>query len=143
MTHEALGLDRIESPIGTLWIAFDSRARLWAVDFEECEARLRSLLHTQHGRSDALPSARAPRAVRDAFARYFAGELTALDALEVHAGGRAFQRRVWTALRAIPAGTTLAYGELAHALGRPTASRAVGHANGSNPLGIVVPCATA
>ena len=60
--------------------------------------------------------------------------------LDIHLGGGPFQRRVWAALRAIPAGTTLSYGELARALERPTASRAVGHANGSNPVGIVVPC---
>ncbi|WP_078843794.1 methylated-DNA--[protein]-cysteine S-methyltransferase [Streptomyces albus] len=70
---------------------------------------------------------------------YFAGERPDFD-LPLHMAGTPFQRKVWAALRDIPYGETLSYGELATALGRPTASRAVGMANGRNPIGIIVPC---
>jgi len=69
-----------------------------------------------------------------------AGVLSALDAIPVHTSGTPFQCEVWAALRAIPAGQTLSYGALAQAIGRPAAIRAVGHANGANPLSVVVPC---
>jgi methylated-DNA-[protein]-cysteine S-methyltransferase len=71
---------------------------------------------------------------------YFDGDLGALDDVPVRADGTAFQRLVWTALRQIPAGTTTTYGRLAARIGRPTAIRAVGLANGANPISIVVPC---
>ena len=77
------------------------------------------------------------RAMRDA---YFAGDAGALDAVALKLGGTDFQRTVWAALRAIPWGDTQSYGGLAKAIGKPSASRAVGLANGSNPVAIVVPC---
>ncbi|MEU5666905.1 methylated-DNA--[protein]-cysteine S-methyltransferase [Streptomyces longwoodensis] len=70
---------------------------------------------------------------------YFAGRLTEFS-LELRLHGTPFQRSVWSALRAIPYGETRTYGQLAALLGQPTASRAVGLANGRNPVGIVVPC---
>ncbi|WP_309049873.1 methylated-DNA--[protein]-cysteine S-methyltransferase [Streptomyces sp.] len=70
---------------------------------------------------------------------YFAGDLTAFD-LPLHLEGTPFQRRVWSELLRIPYGETRTYGELAEALGTPTASRAVGLANGKNPVSIIVPC---
>jgi len=72
--------------------------------------------------------------------RYFQGQLDALGTLRVDTGGTPFQRRVWSALRAIPVGRTLSYGALAAAIGAPQAVRAVGAANGANPVAIVVPC---
>ena len=72
-------------------------------------------------------------------AAYFAGRLTAFD-LPLAPEGTAFQRRVWAALRAIPFGETRSYGRLAAEVGSPNASRAVGAANGRNPLSIIVPC---
>jgi methylated-DNA-[protein]-cysteine S-methyltransferase len=71
---------------------------------------------------------------------YFAGDYRCLDAIPVSTGGTAFQQEVWTALRTIPPGTTMTYGELAKKLGRPTAYRAVGGANALNPIAIVLPC---
>lgn len=82
---------------------------------------------------DGLPAA------REQLAAYFAGELTVFD-LPLDLRGTDFQRRVWAALREIPYGRTRTYGELATALGAPSASRAVGLANGRNPISIVVPC---
>jgi O-6-methylguanine DNA methyltransferase len=78
----------------------------------------------------------AARAQLDA---YFAGELTCFD-LPLTMAGTPFQQRVWSALRDIPYGETVSYGELAALLGSPTASRAVGLANGRNPIGVIVPC---
>jgi methylated-DNA-[protein]-cysteine S-methyltransferase len=76
---------------------------------------------------------------KDQLAQYFAGERRSFD-LPLEPRGTAFQQEVWRALRAIPFGATRSYAELAAALGRPSASRAVGGANGRNPLSIVVPC---
>ena len=79
-----------------------------------------------------------PRLV-DQLEGYFAGQLTNFD-LRLATGGTPFQRRVWDALRSIPYGTTTTYGELAAELGKPRAVRAVGSANGRNPISIVIPC---
>jgi len=73
-------------------------------------------------------------------ARYFAGELLALDEQPVRLLGTEFQREVWAALRAIPAGRTRSYAALAGSLGRPNAVRAVAAANGANPVAVFVPC---
>ena len=74
-------------------------------------------------------------------AEYFAGDIPALERIEVaDMVGTPFQRKVWAALRDIPAGRTVSYGELAAAIGQPTAVRAVGRANGANPVPVVVPC---
>lgn len=82
---------------------------------------------------DALPE--ATRQLRE----YFAGERTTFD-LPLNPAGTEFQHQVWAALREIPYGETRTYGQLAAALGKPHASRAVGMANGRNPISIVVPC---
>ena len=76
----------------------------------------------------------------DALGRYLDGQIGAIDELRVDAGGSPFQARVWAELRRIPAGTTCSYADIARALGQPTATRAVGTANGRNPVSIVVPC---
>jgi methylated-DNA-[protein]-cysteine S-methyltransferase len=72
--------------------------------------------------------------------RYFGGDLRALDAVPCDPGGTPFQARVWKALRTIPVGTTWSYGALARRIGDPKAVRAVGFANGSNPIAVVIPC---
>ena len=79
------------------------------------------------------------QAVAEQLAAYFAGELTDFD-LPVAATGTPFQQRVWAALREIPYGETRSYGQVATEIGNPSASRAVGAANGRNPVSIVVPC---
>ena len=79
------------------------------------------------------------RRVADQLAAYFAGELRTFD-VPLGAKGTAFQQRVWDALVEIPYGVVRSYGALARALGRPAASRAVGAANGKNPIAIIVPC---
>jgi methylated-DNA-[protein]-cysteine S-methyltransferase len=81
-----------------------------------------------------------PLGVGDRFERYFRGDLDALDTLPVDGGGTPFQRRVWGVLRTIPAGRTLSYLEVARRVGAAEAVRAVGAANGRNPIAIVIPC---
>jgi methylated-DNA-[protein]-cysteine S-methyltransferase len=76
----------------------------------------------------------------DTLARYFEGEVESIDAIATAADGTDFQRAVWKALRTIPVGTTMSYGALARQIGQPAAVRAVGLANGANPIAIVVPC---
>ncbi len=78
--------------------------------------------------------------VYDALTAYFGGDVGALDALVVAARGTPFQQSVWRGLREIPVGTTISYGELARRVGRPKAQRAVGMANASNPIALIVPC---
>ncbi len=82
----------------------------------------------------------SPSKARQALAAYFDGDLHATESLAVAPAGTDFQREVWAALRAIPVGQTMSYGGLAAKIGRPKAMRAVGLANGANPIGIVVPC---
>ena len=82
----------------------------------------------------------ALRDVGEALARYFAGETAAIDGIAVELNGTPFQKRVWTALRRIPCGSTISYADLARRIGEPSAVRAVGAANGANPVAVVVPC---
>jgi methylated-DNA-[protein]-cysteine S-methyltransferase len=134
-------LERVASPIGCILLVSDGDGRVVALDFETHEARMHRLLKAQHGAGRfTLASGAGPAAVTARIHAYFAGELGALDGVEVRTGGTAFERTVWSALRRIPVGTTTTYGRLAAAIGRPSASRAVGRANGNNPVGIVVPC---
>ncbi|HEX5264621.1 MAG TPA: methylated-DNA--[protein]-cysteine S-methyltransferase, partial [Phenylobacterium sp.] len=83
---------------------------------------------------------RSPARVRGAFEAYFRGEARALQTVPWQASGTDFQLKVWNALCTIPAGETLSYAGLAERIGRPTAVRAVGLANGANPVAVVVPC---
>ncbi len=80
------------------------------------------------------------RELKDAFEAYFAGLLNVIDGIDVEMPGTAFQQSAWKILRTIPAGQTLSYGEQAARMGRPKSMRAVGAANGANPVGLVVPC---
>jgi methylated-DNA-[protein]-cysteine S-methyltransferase len=120
-----------QSPVGELTLVGDGET-------------LSGLYMTEHRHQPPLP----PGARRDdtAFTRargqldeYFAGERVDFD-LPLRMEGSPFQREVWAALREIPYGETVSYGELARRIGRPHASRAVGLANGRNPISIVVPC---
>ncbi|HUZ64414.1 MAG TPA: methylated-DNA--[protein]-cysteine S-methyltransferase [Acetobacteraceae bacterium] len=133
-----LRLDRIPSPIGTILLVSEGE-KLRALDFEDHEHRLHHLLRRHYGDCTLVPANR-PGAAGESIEAYFAGDIAALDRIPVETGGTAFQRLVWSALRRIPPGTTTSYGRLAVQIGRPTAVRAVGLANGANPVAIVVPC---
>ena len=102
---------------------------------------IRRQLRLQVGKRELnLKPARNPHGLTEAILKYFAGDLGAIDALPVETGGTPFQREVWRALREIPCGSTTSYGNLAEHIGRPAAVRAVGLANGANPIAVVVPC---
>jgi O-6-methylguanine DNA methyltransferase len=132
-------LSRLPSPMGDLLAVTAPDGTLHALDFADFEARLRRLFARHHPGASLTPG-EAPASLTAALAAYFAGDVAALDGLPVARIGSDFQRRVWAALRAIPAGETRSYGQLAAAIGQASASRAVGLANGANPIGIVVPC---
>jgi methylated-DNA-[protein]-cysteine S-methyltransferase len=112
-----------------------------SVHWSEYKFRMRRLLRLHYGADSfkVAPGA-IPCFITEAIKRYFAGDLTAINALPVATAGTPFQRTVWTALRNIPVGETTTYSQVAHQIGKPAALRAVGHANGSNPVGVVVPC---
>ncbi len=134
-------IDRIDTPIGEMLIVADDHGNLRATDWADHEARMQRLLRLHYGENGfRLEPTRNPHGLADAISRYFAGEIEAIDALPVQTAGTPFQREVWRALRAIPCSTTVSYAELAERIGRPAAVRAVGLANGSNPVGVVVPC---
>ena len=134
-------LDRIDTPIGKMFVVADGEGNLRALYFADYEDGMRRSLSRQYGKNGfSLKEARNPHGLSAAIAKYFAGDLKAIDKLPVKTGGTKFQREVWKALREIPCGRTVSYGELAKRIGRPAAVRAVGLANGSNPIGVVVPC---
>ena len=122
--------DYFESPVGPLLLVSDGEA-LIGLHFAGSES------------SDPVPNARRDPArfiaVREQLADYFAGRLQVFD-LPLSAPGTPFQKRVWHELRRIPFGETISYGELARRIGQPGASRAVGRANGQNPVAVIVPC---
>ena len=140
-SHLALLVDRIKTPIGEMVIVSDHDGNLRATSWTDREAQWQGALQRQYGQNGfTLDSACNPHGLTNAIGRYFAGELTAIDSLPVRTAGTPFQREVWRALREISCGTTLSYAKLAARIGRPNAVRAVGLANGSNPVGVVVPC---
>lgn len=132
--------DLVESPVGTLFVG-GSAAGVHRVEFLDSprdEERYAVRLSVDSGlpaRRDAEGAAGVAAQLRE----YFAGARTRFD-LPLAPRGTAFQRQVWEALRPIPHGMTTSYGAIAASIGRPTASRAVGAANGQNPIAIVVPC---
>ncbi len=134
-----LQLNRWTSPLSSLLLVTDEDGLLRALEFADHEVRMCRLLREHYGKY-ALEEGSAPVSLTRALCAYFDGNLEALADLKVATGGTPFQRSVWKALRTIPAGTTTTYGKLAASLGDSGASRAVGTANGANPIAIVVPC---
>ncbi len=126
-----LGYGYFDSPVGPLLVAGDTD-RLHLIQFPT-ETR------TNQPRADWQRDDSLFAAAFGQLRAYFAGELTRFD-LPLRLAGTAFQNKVWSALCDIPFGATISYGALASRIGQPTASRAVGGANGRNPLPIVVPC---
>lgn len=123
-----------DTPIGALRLVGDDAA----IDRIELPNEAAKAPDTAWEAADgALPAALAE--AKRQLEEYFAGERREFD-LPLGAGGTEFQQRVWAELRRIPFGETISYGELAARIGKPTASRAVGAANGRNPLPVVVPC---
>lgn len=120
--------DELATPMGTLYLIADEQG-LCRLDFDDNGGPDPSWRHDPQRLT----------AAHQQLAAYFAGELQEFD-LPLSPRGTEFQRRVWRELCAIPYGETISYGELARRIGRPTASRAVGAANGQNPVAIIIPC---
>lgn len=133
-----LQVDRIHSPIGEIVVVVDD-GQLCALDFGDCTARLQALLQRRYGET-RLDAADDPHEVSSHIRAYLAGDYASLDAIRVRTAGTPFQEQVWAALRTIPVGSVWTYGQLAARIGRPTAMRAVGAANGRNPVALVLPC---
>ncbi len=131
----------IETPIGAITIVARGDALVGAefTDGLDRSAWLRRRLGQWFGEC-GFRDRKDPAGASARLRAYFAGDLAALRGQPVEMHGTDFQRRVWEALREIPAGCTESYGALARRIGAPTAIRAVGAANGSNPVGIFVPC---
>jgi methylated-DNA-[protein]-cysteine S-methyltransferase len=128
----------LETPIGTLTMLATPEG-LCAVTFQGRAAEIRPWLERRFGEFELKHVASLPQ-ITSPLREYFKGDLTALDRIPVDAGGTEFQQRVWTRLRKVRAGSTIAYGDLARAIERPAAVRAVAAANAHNPVPIVVPC---
>lgn len=131
-------LSSISSPIGPLTIAAHD-ARLCLLHFGAHVADVRRTLERWYPESAIEPHADPAGAVT-ALERYFAGDIAVIDGLDVELNGTPFQQRVWQALRGVRAGTTCSYSTLAQSIGAGSAVRAVGAANGANPVALVVPC---
>ena len=136
---QTFNLDRLKTPIGVALLITDDDGVLRALDWDDHEARMLELLRLHYG-PVTLRDGRAPRDLRAALSGYFKGDLDRLTDIRWRVAGTAFQQKVWHALPKIRAGTTMSYGALAAKLKSPNAMRAVGHANGSNPISVVVPC---
>jgi methylated-DNA-[protein]-cysteine S-methyltransferase len=136
---QRLQLDRLSTPIGTLLLVTDEAGVLRALDFDDFESRMLKLLRIHYGNL-SLAGGAAHADVTGNLRCYFDGEWDALRRISWSTAGTSFQRSVWNALTDIAAGQTMSYGALARLLGVPDAARAVGWANGSNPIALVVPC---
>lgn len=133
--------EAFDTPTGRMHIVTDEEQRLRATDWEDKGDRLLRWLRSQYGENGfRLEGTRAPSQPRLALEAYFKGEIAAIESIRTLARGTEFQLLVWAALRGISAGSTLSYGALAAKIGRPAAVRAVGAANGANPIPVVVPC---
>ena len=130
--------ERLTSPVGTILLVWQGD-HLRALDFHDHEERFKRSLRTHCGDFTLKPG-RAPASIRRPIEAYFEGDIAAIETVQVKSNGTPFQELVWRALREIPAGATMSYGQLAERIGRKGANRAVGMANGANPIGIVVPC---
>ncbi|MEO6213072.1 MAG: methylated-DNA--[protein]-cysteine S-methyltransferase [Vicinamibacterales bacterium] len=128
----------VATPIGPLTVA--ARDGLTCLlHFGGDEDTARAALVKWYGHVTIQPAS-DPGGTATVLRRYFAGELDSLDDVEVEMNGTDFQRRVWAALRSVKAGRTASYAQIAHSIAAPSAVRAVGAANGANPVAVVVPC---
>lgn len=130
--------DHIQTPLGVM-ILLASDGVMLLLEFIDAEGRVEREMGKRFGSVQVTP-AQNPFGFSERIINYFAGDLHTIDAIPTDGGGTEFQRRVWAGLREIPCGVTISYGELATRLGDKNAMRAVGLANGRNPISIVVPC---
>jgi methylated-DNA-[protein]-cysteine S-methyltransferase len=136
-----LTVDTLATPIGDFLLVSDDEGVLRAGEFADHDLRLRTMLDRRLGVGRyVLSQGHVPAPTRTAMSAYFTGELSAIDAIPTKAGGTSFQETVWAELRRLQAGQATTYATLAQRIERPQSPRAVGHANGANPISIVIPC---
>jgi methylated-DNA-[protein]-cysteine S-methyltransferase len=137
-------LSRLATPIGAALVVTDDAGRLRMFEWEDHEDRMQNLLDRFYGLGRARLmeglGGKTAKPVLERLKAYFAGDIGAIDAIAADSAGTEFQRKCWKALRKIPAGSTWSYHQLAQRIGHPAAVRAVGAANGANPISVVVPC---
>lgn len=133
------GVDRLPTPIGSALLITDDDGALRAFDWDDNELRIKELLRRQYG-AVVLQERRAPAALAKGLTAYFKGDLDRLADVVWRIAGTPFQQKVWSALAKIPVGQTMSYGAMAAQLDVPRAMRAVGAANGANPISVVLPC---
>jgi len=129
---------RVETPVGPFFLVVHE-STLVAASFDGREDGLARALERRFG-AVSLEEHPDPGGIASRLRAYFGGDLSTLDTIPADPGGTPFQQRVWAALRRIPVGTTVSYSELAREIGDPDAVRAVGTANGSNPVPVIIPC---
>lgn len=129
----------VDSPCGPLLLIVDAAGAVVRIEFCNGRDSRRVTERLQAAGAEVVEDAGRTVEVRRQLAEYFAGERREFD-LPLAPEGTPFERAVWGELAKIPFGETRSYGEIAEALGRPGAARAVGRANGANPIPIVVPC---
>ncbi len=134
-------VDTFATPLGHMTAAATEAGAICLLDFADCLDRSEQLLQRRFGNFERKPGLN-PQGVRDRLADYFAGlnPATAFRDLALDVGGTPFQINVWAALKQIPYGQTISYSDLAVRVKSPRAVRAVGSANGKNPIAIIVPC---
>lgn len=125
-------------PLGEIRIVMDEDS-LVLLDFKENKQRSHNLLRKRYGEY-SLREASCPRQVQESLESYFAGEPNVFDSIKMDPAGTPFQSTVWDTLKRIPAGEFWSYGRLANEIGKPRTARAVGSANASNPISIMIPC---
>jgi methylated-DNA-[protein]-cysteine S-methyltransferase len=134
-------IDHVETPIGRFALVADEEGRLRAAGFIDRHVRMARILRGySNPATPAVVDASNLGSLTSAIEAYFGGDFAAIDRLAVFAEGTDFQRAVWSALREVPCGETWSYGDVARRIGIPSAVRAVGRANGANPVSLVVPC---
>ncbi len=133
-----LDYDEFPSPIGRVVFASTSDG-ICGLGFEGYEKRWGPIFERRFG-SFELRLGKDPHGLKACLRKYFDGQVHILDSMPVSMGGSPFQQKVWKELRAIPAGETRTYGQLASIVGNPQGARAVGHANAVNPVSLIVPC---
>jgi methylated-DNA-[protein]-cysteine S-methyltransferase len=136
--RRTVDLGTIDSPVGKLTIAAQGES-VCLVHFGAATAAVKASLAAWYPDSE-VAAAKDPGGAVGVLKRYFDGDLDSLDEIAVDLHGTPFQRSVWTALRSVKAGTTLSYSQLAERVGAPSAVRAVGAANGANPVAVILPC---
>jgi methylated-DNA-[protein]-cysteine S-methyltransferase len=130
--------DRIRTPIGEMILVARDGALL-LLEFEDATGRVEREMKLRF-RTHELQHTENPFGLSQIMQDYFNGDINAINTIFTDGGGTQFEKQVWAELRKIPTGSTVSYGSIARKLGDINMSRAVGTANGRNPIAIVVPC---